>query len=161
MFQNALITLDGSELSRAALRYVSQVVDPAGVVTVIQVIDDAAHLMTKTTTAGFEFGINPSFGLRVIDDLIAGERVAAEAELASARQYLRDAGITNVEPVILQGIPGEAIIEEARRRAVDVVLMATHGRSGLSRTVLGSVADHVLRHLEDTPVLLVSPSRRA
>lgn len=158
MFQNALITLDGSELSRAALRYVPLVVDPAGAVTVLEVIDDAAHLMTKTTTAGFEFGISPSIGLGVIDDLIASERLSAEAELASASRLLKEAGITNVETVIAQGIPGEAIIAEAKRRGVDIVLMATHGRSGLSRTVLGSVADHVLRHLEDTAVLLVRPS---
>jgi len=35
--------------------------------------------------------------------------------------------------------------------------MSTHGRSGIRRAVLGSVADHVLRHLEGVPVLLVNP----
>ncbi len=159
MFQNALITLDGSELSRAVLRFAPQVVDGAGSVTIVEVIDDASHLLSKTTNAGFEFGISPSVGLRVVDDIIASERMSAEAELEAALLRVRESGIATVKTAILQGLPGEAIVAEAKRLGADVVLMATHGRSGLSRTVLGSVADHVLRHLEDTPILLVRPSQ--
>jgi len=52
------------------------------------------------------------------------------------------------------GLPGETIIDYARRHPIDLIVMATHGRSGLQRWVYGSVADKVLRGA-DLPVLLV------
>ena len=50
--------------------------------------------------------------------------------------------------------PASVILEEAAKNACDVIVMATHGRSGFSRLVFGSVADQVLRG-SPTPVLLV------
>lgn len=154
MFHHALVTTDGSPLALAALAHVPQVVDVEGTVTVLGVIDDAARLIAKTS-AGFEFAMSNAIGLNVVDEIIAGERLAAEANLAAARRCLEDAGLKHVDTVILQGIPGEVIVEEALRLRVDVLIMGTHGRSGLKRTVLGSVAEHVVRHLEGVPVLLV------
>jgi nucleotide-binding universal stress UspA family protein len=52
------------------------------------------------------------------------------------------------------GSAGETIIDYAHTHPVDLIVMATHGRSGLSRWVYGSVADKVLRGAE-VPVLLV------
>ena len=58
--------------------------------------------------------------------------------------------------------PGDAILEEAAREKVDLIAMATHGRSGWARVAYGSIAEHVLRHT-GTPVLLkkVEPERPA
>jgi nucleotide-binding universal stress UspA family protein len=61
-----------------------------------------------------------------------------------------------VEPVVTSGDPAEAIVSEASRRAVDLIVMATHGYSGVKRWALGSVADSVL-HATPTPLLLVHP----
>jgi nucleotide-binding universal stress UspA family protein len=61
-----------------------------------------------------------------------------------------------VEPVVTSGDPAEAIVSEASRRAVDVIVMATHGYGGVKRWTLGSVADSVL-HATPTPLLLVRP----
>jgi nucleotide-binding universal stress UspA family protein len=52
------------------------------------------------------------------------------------------------------GRVAETIIDYANRHSVDLIIMATHGRSGLSRWAYGSVADKVLRGA-DVPVLLV------
>jgi nucleotide-binding universal stress UspA family protein len=52
---------------------------------------------------------------------------------------------------------GAAIGEAARRERVDLIAMATHGRGGLGRAVLGSVADAVVRGGGTIPVLLVHP----
>jgi nucleotide-binding universal stress UspA family protein len=60
-----------------------------------------------------------------------------------------------VEPSLAIGPAGEEILREARARGADLLVLATHGRSGLGRWLYGSVADHVLRHAE-VPVLLVS-----
>ncbi len=85
---------------------------------------------------------------------------AAEAERGAAQQYLEhlhrrlaEQGLT-VETLLVEGVPSETIVEHARRHGFDLIAMSTHGRSGLQRLVLGSVADHVVRHAH-TPVLLV------
>jgi len=49
------------------------------------------------------------------------------------------------------------IVAEAKRQQADVLLMATHGRSGLKRAVMGSVTSHVLHHLEGVPIVLIHP----
>lgn len=157
MYQSVLLTTDGSELARAALRHVPRVLAPGGTVTVVEVIDSASQILAKTTSAGFEYGAGAVLGVDLVEQMIAAQRAAAEAELAEVKKDLEQAGASKVETVILQGVPGDAIVAEAQKRKSEIVLMSTHGRSGLRRTVLGSVADHVLRHLDDIPVLLIHP----
>lgn len=160
MFKHALVTTDGSPLSQAAITYVAQVVDPAGTVTVLQVIDDASRLVAKTS-AGFEFAMSNAVGINVVDEIVAGERLAANINLGASRRHMEAAGLREIETIVRQGIPGEVIVQEALDLHVDVVVMATHGRGGLRRTVLGSVTDHVVRHLEGIPVLLIHPHHEA
>lgn len=60
--------------------------------------------------------------------------------------------------VILSPSAADAILETAKARSTDLIVMGTHGRTGLSRVFLGSVAEHVVRHA-DCPVLtLRAPS---
>jgi nucleotide-binding universal stress UspA family protein len=61
----------------------------------------------------------------------------------------------NVDAVVVQGEPREAILENAARLGVDLIVMGTHGRRGLSRALLGSVAERVVR-TATVPVLTVS-----
>jgi nucleotide-binding universal stress UspA family protein len=90
------------------------------------------------------------------------EQFDPEAELAAARAYLErvatDIGDTGHPARILAhiGLPAALIPEVARSYRAALVVMATHGRSGLSRLVLGSVADVTLRQ-GTTPLLLVRP----
>lgn len=156
MFRNGLITTDGSETARAAFRLAPEVIAPDGRVTVVEVIDDLAMILTHATPAGYGFGGYVSG--RAIEDIVVAQRQEAEKHLAAVKQALGEAGLKNVETVILSGHPGDRIVELARQLECDVVVMATHGRGGLGRTVLGSVADHVLRNLQDVPVLLIHPS---
>jgi nucleotide-binding universal stress UspA family protein len=96
--------------------------------------------------------------------LVAEGRVIAYADQESARLqhlgtvYLREAahqlaGLP-VEYAVRFGEPAEEILEEAREFGADLVVMATHGRSGVARLMLGSVAEAVLRRSE-VPVVLV------
>ena len=78
-------------------------------------------------------------------------RVAAQAQLASLRGRLRDrdpraleGGIT-IETVVEGGIPAQVILALARSAAFDLVVVGTHGRSGLRRLLVGSVAEAVIR----------------
>ena len=65
----------------------------------------------------------------------------------------------NVNTEHFEGPPAEEIVERARALDVSLILMTTHGRSGLARAVFGSVADSVLRHA-DCPVLMVRVKAR-
>lgn len=58
---------------------------------------------------------------------------------------------------LLKGRPGAEIIEYANSKKYDYIVIGTHGRSGVSRTIMGSVAEYVLRH-SDCPVITVKPS---
>ena len=158
MYQSALVTTDGSPLAMAVLAEVQQVVAPDGTVTVVEVIDTPSRIAAQTTGAGFPYGFGTVLDGDLIDQIIAAQRGEAEAHLASARAELESRSFTAIETGVLEGEPGPAIVAEAERRNVDVVLMATHGRSGLRRAVLGSVADHVMRHLDGIPMLLLRPT---
>jgi nucleotide-binding universal stress UspA family protein len=77
----------------------------------------------------------------------------AEELLATIREEAEAAGL-EVNTVTLEGHPHEVIVEYVRDRGVDAVVMATHGRRGLERYVLGSVTEKVLRTV-DAPVMVV------
>jgi nucleotide-binding universal stress UspA family protein len=74
-----------------------------------------------------------------------------------AREY--PAPDLTIDQVVREGDPSQVILEEARQRAADLVVMRTRGRSGLSRAVLGSVAEKIIKH-SPTPVLLLPPGDR-
>ncbi|MEN9934033.1 MAG: hypothetical protein RLZZ387_612 [Chloroflexota bacterium] len=81
-------------------------------------------------------------------------QTSAQLRLAAERVARPDLTIT---PIAELGYPADVILEEADRRRADLIVMATHGRSGLRHWVLGSVADKVL-HGAHTPLLLVRAS---
>ena len=159
MYSHALVTTDGSEIASAALGHVPNVVGPEGRVTVVEVVDTIGQVLAKTTPAGFELAGTALLDTNIAETIVTTQREEAEAHLRAARAQLEAAGLKNVDTLILEGLPGDRIVEAATERHVDVVVMATHGRSGFRRTVLGSVADHVLRHLDNVPVLLVHPTK--
>ena len=77
----------------------------------------------------------------------------AEREAAERVSAARAAGIA-ARSVVLTGVPQEQILEVASAEGVDLIVIGTHGRGGLERALLGSVADHVIR-LAPCPVLSV------
>jgi nucleotide-binding universal stress UspA family protein len=87
------------------------------------------------------------------DSQVAAVR-EAEGYLASMAARARNAGVSKVETSVWYGPPAESIIDAARARGIDLIIMSTHGRSGLGRLVLGSVAETVLRGTT-TPILLL------
>lgn len=156
MFHRVLVPVDGSALCAPAIAQVPQLVDADGEVVIIEVIDSASRILAQTTPAGFAW-YDSGLSSELIAEVISAQRAAADEHLAAARSSLEAAGLTKIESRVLEGIPGPAIVELAHKISADVVVMATHGRSGLKRTMLGSVADHVVRHLHGIPVLLLHP----
>jgi nucleotide-binding universal stress UspA family protein len=132
MFEKALIPLDGSDLSQRILDYGHRLLERPGTEVVL----------LRVTPSG----------------TAPGSALEAEArghlDRASAR--LRAIGVT-VHARVLSGDPAAQILECATAEKCSWILMATHGRTGLSRWVRGSVAERVLRGAE-TPLLVANPS---
>jgi universal stress protein A len=74
----------------------------------------------------------------------AAVKAKLKLELDALAEGLRKQGVA-VQALLLDGNPGQVIIEVARDRKVDLIAMATHGRTGLARLTLGSVAERVVR----------------
>jgi nucleotide-binding universal stress UspA family protein len=80
---------------------------------------------------------------------------AARHELDELVARYRDAGVP-LSGTTLEGEPDEAIVRRAREGGADLIVIGSHGRRGLSRALLGSVAERVMRHAP-CPVLVVHP----
>lgn len=92
-------------------------------------------------------------------------RAAAEAELARFRSHLHERdprsleGGIRIETLVAGGIPAEAILEHARAGAFDLIVVGTHGLTGLRRLLVGSVAEAVIRNAPCPVVTVHLPLR--
>jgi nucleotide-binding universal stress UspA family protein len=80
----------------------------------------------------------------------------AQAYLDGVAEWLRERGLKVQTRVVVEGHPAAAILREARAQAADLIALETHGRGGLSRLLLGSVADKLVRG-GTAPVLVSRP----
>jgi nucleotide-binding universal stress UspA family protein len=88
-----------------------------------------------------------------IDEIYADMKKAAEAELAKTfSDGMR--GLSDIERLVLTGIPHEEITKFAEEKKVDLIVLGTHGRRGLDRMLFGSTAEQVVRNAS-CPVLSV------
>ncbi len=76
----------------------------------------------------------------------------ARSALERYLQEVRDAGVA-ADMVLIRGVPWQEIVTQAEDRGVDLIVMGTHGRTGLEHVFLGSVAERVVRHAP-CPVLV-------
>jgi nucleotide-binding universal stress UspA family protein len=137
-----LVPLDGSALARQAL--------PLAVKLAASTHAELILLTVHAPRLGDSLdGISP---YPHSDELLAALRDRLLGELGDLDKELPEQ--VWVTPVAAEGFPAEAIIDEAARRRADLIVMATHGYSGVKRWALGSVADKVL-HAATTPLLLV------
>ncbi len=157
MYARIMMTTDGSQLARLAIPEVQRLSGPGTEVLLVQVVDTVGRIVAQTTPAGFDLERVGGFGVEAVEQVVSGQQRAAQAHLDEAKAALQAAGVADVSTRILEGLPGPTIVEAAEEAGCDVIVMVTHGRAGVVRTVMGSVADYVVRHVGQTPVLLVRP----
>ena len=90
---------------------------------------------------------------KVYAEMEASARAYARAQLDAQLAKAKRAG-ARVKGLILEGLPHERIVQAARRKRADLLVMGTHGRTGLAKFFLGSVASRVLA-IAPCPVLTV------
>ena len=93
------------------------------------------------------------------DQEIASAEAEARHSVSEAEAMLRSKGVSARSEVLL-GQPAEEIIDYANVKNADLIVMCSHGRSGLGRWVFGSVTEKVLRAAR-TPVLVIRPGERS
>jgi nucleotide-binding universal stress UspA family protein len=145
MYQKILAPLDGSNLSESILPIATGLVSGSA---------GATELILYTAVEPFRsqpFGFGPEWA----------EKMKKEAEKV-ARTYLDQlaeklrAEDIKARVVVEHGDPANSIMDFVKKNGVDLIVMSTHGRSGISRLVFGSVADKIVHH-SAVPVLITSP----
>jgi len=144
---NILVPLDGSAQSEAVLPFATAIAKAqAEALTLVSVVEPE--------------GSNPLLlHIEQDSDLARSLHRGAQAYLDGVAGRLTAEGVT-ASTAIVGGVPSEQILRIASERAVSMIAMATHGRGGIQRWALGSVADKVMR-LSVIPTLLVRPPETA
>lgn len=148
MFNHVLVPLDGSELSEKALVTAHQVLAPEGILTLLSVID----LPDMSLVRLYDMPLNVEHKDREDEISIARKNVQAYLRRVISMQHLAPTITTHIKVCV--GSPASIIAGMARALAVDAIVMSTHGRSGLSRWMFGSVTQRVLG-LATCPVVVV------
>ena len=149
MYNTILLPLDGSKLSECAIEHLRAIASGC----------QASQVLLLSVVGQYEPGSGFRWGGIISESQMA--QAAREAEktaqkyLAGVQKKLEKDGLT-VSTEVLVGTPADSILDYAKANAVDLIIMATHGRSGISRWAMGSIAERVLI-AAPMPVLLVSP----
>ena len=153
MFNKIMVCLDGSRLAEQVLPYAIEVAQAF-----------KSHLVLFTAlpvpviVAPGIPGIAPA---PVETDAMVADAIKGQEE---AENYLEKLAERTVEKgvkagkVVMTGTPGPTIIDYAGKKGIGLIAIATHGRSGLERAVMGSVADYLLRH-STVPIFVVRPKK--
>jgi nucleotide-binding universal stress UspA family protein len=149
MYKKVLVPLDGSKLAECVLPHLETIAGGCGVQTVV--FFRVVRPFNPVTTYGAYLGE----GAGAVNLMRINEEdfKAAEDYLRELVQRVKYRGVEAVWKVV-KGNEAESIADYAKNNEVDLILIATHGRSGVSRWVLGSVADRVLRSA-CVPVLMI------
>jgi nucleotide-binding universal stress UspA family protein len=135
MLSRILVPLDGSELAERALTYATALARPTG----------AQLVLVRAVVSHTLAGVDPR-------ERQMGAIREAEAYLEQIATNVRLLGF-GCEPVVRYGHAAECIVESTRTRHVDLIVIASHGRTGPSRLVFGSVAEAVVA-ASPVPVLV-------
>jgi nucleotide-binding universal stress UspA family protein len=146
MFRQILVATDLTPVSRSALARAEALArDNRAHLHILHVVPDPARQPWVVEADGIDW-----------------ERLRAEARgkgrralVAATRRLARDIGLTSIET--RAGVPADEILDYARRHAVDLIVVGTHGRGPLASVVLGSVAEAIVRHAR-CPVMIVPPT---
>ncbi|MBU0595501.1 universal stress protein [Candidatus Bipolaricaulota bacterium] len=139
--QRIVVATDGSECSERAVSYAAWLA---------RRLSAKVHVLfvSETNFAG-------PWYYYVLDDEVSAKIMRKGKAIADkAVRSLRDGGVADVESHVEEGHPGDIIPEMAKRLDADLIVMGTHGRRGLERALMGSVAREVA-NTTSVPLLLV------
>lgn len=145
-FRRIVVPTDFSDHSDHALRYAANLAQQVGATLIL------LHVISNETLEGISKAHVPPYPVdKVYEDLTLEIRQQYQTHVApDVRRSLE------TEILVLPGVPFLEIIRAARVKEADLIVMATHGRTGLSHALLGSVTEKVVRK-SPCPVLSIRP----
>lgn len=149
MYKRILVPVDGSPTASQGLQEaITLARDQGAEILLLHVVND------WPVAAGDIAAVNLEAGSKAL-------REAGAELLTRAEEQVRAAGLTVHRALVEElGVPvGECIVQRAREWPADLIVCGTHGRQGVSRLLLGSSAEYVLRHAP-VPVLLVREAQK-
>jgi len=139
-YKNILVPLDGSNTAEVALPHAFALARLSGAEVMLLLVVPPVEPLVQADKP-------------VIDEQWPARKARVIEYLNSLSERADCEGLT-LQSAVESGPPAETILEFAAKRSIDLIVMATHGHSGMKRWLLGSVAEKVLR-AADRPVLLI------
>lgn len=137
MLKHIIVTLDGSQLAETALQYAQHIVDPKGKLTLLSVLD------IPETPVYTLYEVPVTMPQDVYNTSVANAEQAAREYLKRMAESLEGHSFEVITELHM-GDPAAIIIDRAKTLKVDAIVMSTHGRSGFSRWLFGSITQKVL-----------------
>jgi nucleotide-binding universal stress UspA family protein len=146
MYEKILVTLDGSSLAECVLPHVETIIKGCAKpeVILLQVVEPIPMIY------GYEVAVISPVQIQQMEEK---DTLAAEKYLKGIVKHLESSG-AQVKSKVLYGRAAESIADYIKNNGPDLLIIATHGRSGVSRWVRGSVADRIL-HIACIAILMV------
>jgi nucleotide-binding universal stress UspA family protein len=143
-YRSILVPLDGSQLAAEALPLAARIARSSGAKLRLALVHQHPSIPVDLAAG------------KTMTNIDLAARKAERAYLRGIQARLREQGTRVASAVTLTGAVCPALVTYVRELGIDLVVMATHGRGGLRRAWLGSVADYLVHNLE-VPILLVRP----
>ena len=147
MYQKILIATDGTELASKAMTHGLALAKTVGASVVIVTVTELWSVLDIAQRSETQ-------GAKAVEEYEKWAADYATAVLANASETADDAGVPYETRHINDSHPADGILKAAEDANCDLIVMSTHGRTGVNRLVLGSEAVEVLTHTK-TPVLIV------
>jgi len=143
-----LVPIDFSDCALKALRYAVPFAKQNGAsITLLHIVNVPSYYAVDG--GGFNYGaFQPDYATLEADLRALGEKRLTAMAQEEARDHVP------TDSLVTSGPPASEIVETARSMPADLIVISTHGRTGLNHVLLGSVAEHVIRHAP-CPVLVV------
>jgi nucleotide-binding universal stress UspA family protein len=147
MYKVIMVPTDGSGFDREAIRVALRIAERS----------DAKVRLVRVLATGSFFGMAATAeGTAIAAEIVHSERDRALSELYALAAECRAISTASITVDLHAGPIGDVLEGYARRNDVDLIVISTHGRSGIVRFSLGSVTDSLIRHTT-IPVLVVKP----
>jgi nucleotide-binding universal stress UspA family protein len=147
MYKKILVPMDGSSLAECSLEHVKTVAIGCHIPEVV--------LLIVVEPLSYSLATDSQMSINVLEKIDGIQKTEATNYISKMVQKLNKEGLSAKGEVIL-GRVDEQILNYTDNNNIDLIIMSTHGRSGVTRWAFGSVADKVVRHSK-VPVLTVVP----
>ncbi len=141
-----VLPLDGSELAERAIPHAVAFANAFGT---------GITILRSSSPTAYGFGYADYYAAQTYTDISSEVLSDVRDYVTSAVGRIQGMGVTSVEERTPEGNPGAAIIDEVGDDRTKLVVMTTHGRTGVGRWVLGSVTDRVIQHSAG-PVMVIA-----